>query len=348
LELRQAAQDDRDWWTAIDESYWRALLEQGVYSPETVPPADAQEIFAAVGLEAGIETADNWHAAENGSRESIENKWQIAQTALERGEPFQVRVSGANRGGLIVEWNGMHGFVPASHLNEMSRRLDADERMSELARRIGDSMTVRLIEVDSQQNQLVFSERTGGPAAQHHHPSADLLSSLQPGDRCSGTITTLTTFGAFVDLGGIEGLVHISELCWERIRHPGDLLKPGQTVEVQVLGINPKEGRVALSLKRLRPDPWSEVEARYAIGQLIQGTVTSVVSFGAFVRIEEGLEGLIHISELAEGSFLHPRDVVREGDIVPVRILNIDTAHHRMGLSLRQAHEFGRASSDQD
>ncbi len=152
-------------------------------------------------------------------------------------------------------------------------------------------------------------------------------------------MTNLTSFGAFVDLGGVEGLIHISELSWDRVRDPGDVLNPGQSVEVSVLGVNPDEGRVALSLKRLRPNPWREVDSRYQVGQLLDGTVTNVVSFGAFVRIEEGVEGLVHISELAEGSFFHPRNVVREGDVVRVRVLNVDPAKQRLGLSLRQAHD---------
>jgi small subunit ribosomal protein S1 len=225
----------------------------------------------------------------------------------------------------------------------MPRNLDPDERASELAGRIGEPVTVRLIEVDPQQGQLVFSERA---ATQPSSPSTDILRSLKPGDTCRGTVTNLTTFGAFVDLGGIEGLIHVSELSWERVRHPSDVLEPGQEVEVHVLGVNPGEERIALSLKRLRPDPWMEAGSRYQVGQLIEGTVTNVVNFGAFVRIEDGLEGLIHISELAEGNFLHPRNVVREGDVVQVRVLNIDPAKHRMGLSLRQAHSAGLAASD--
>jgi small subunit ribosomal protein S1 len=169
-------------------------------------------------------------------------------------------------------------------------------------------------------------------------PSA-VLGSLRPGDVRQGVVTNLTSFGAFVDLGGVEGLIHISELSWDRVRDPGDVLRPGQSVEVSVLGVNPDEGRVALSLKRLRPNPWNEVDSRYQVGQLLDGTVTNVVSFGAFVRLEEGVEGLVHISELAEGSFFHPRNVVREGDVVRVRVLNVDPAKQRLGLSLRQAHE---------
>jgi small subunit ribosomal protein S1 len=150
-------------------------------------------------------------------------------------------------------------------------------------------------------------------------------------------VANLCSFGAFVDLGGVEGLVHVSELSWGRIDHPGDVLEPDQSVEVYVLNVDRERGRVGLSVKRLRPDPWQSVEQRYHVGQTVESVVTNVVDFGAFARVEEGLEGLIHISELAEGNFLHPRNVVQEGDVVTVRVLNIDSEKRRMGLSLRRA-----------
>jgi small subunit ribosomal protein S1 len=224
----------------------------------------------------------------------------------------------------------------------MPRYRDPRERVSKLSDRIGDSLTLCLIEVDVEQQRLVFSERaaTNGPSS-----PVSLLNTLRPGDTCQGRVTNLTAFGAFVDLGGMEGLIHISEMSWDRVRHPGDVLHPGQEVTVYVVGVNPDERRIALSLKRLRPDPWKGVESRYQVGQIVEGTVTNVVSFGAFVRLEEGLEGLIHISELAEGSFLHPRSVVHEGDKVQVRVLNIDKHNHRLGLSLRQAYTATEAIS---
>jgi small subunit ribosomal protein S1 len=237
-----------------------------------------------------------------------------------------------------LEWNGLKGFLPASHLKETWRSPGQAGRDAELSSRIGGSLTVRLIEVDPPQGQLVFSERA---AAQRQDSPSDILNRLQPGDVCQGIVTNLTTFGAFVDLGGVEGLVHISEISWERVRHPADVLSAGQDVKVEVLGVHPDQGRVALSVKRLRPDPWTQVDSRYWAGQLVEGTVTNVVSFGAFVRLEEGLEGLVHISELAEGSFMHPRNVVREGDLIQARVLNVDTAKHRIGLSLRQVHSTG-------
>jgi small subunit ribosomal protein S1 len=199
----------------------------------------------------------------------------------------------------------------------------------------GDSLPVPPLEADPQQELTDLSE---GAALPDQVARSVALYSLQPGDVCTGSITNLTTFGAFVDIGGIEGLVHVSEISWERVHHPGDVLRPGQEVQVYVLGVKPEEGRIALSLKRMQPDPWCQAESRYQAGQLVQGIVTNVVSFGAFVRLEEGLEGLVHVSEMATGSFLHPRNVLREGDTVQARVLSVDAAHRRLGLSLRQAY----------
>ena len=330
----KAPLDDAEWWTSVDEGYWQALLEQGEIAPTAAPPAEPQETFSFLDTELSI-GATGEQATSGAHQDSTpDHGWQAAQLAMDRGETFTLAVCGANRGGLLVNWNGLQGFIPASHLTEMPFRRDPRERADELAGYIGESLTVRMIEVDPSQNRLVFSERataaTMAPAA--------ILNSLRPGDVRQGVVTNLTSFGAFVDLGGVEGLIHISELSWDRVRDPGDVLNPGQSVEVSVLGVNPEEGRVALSLKRMRPNPWKEIDSRYQVGQLLDGAVTNVVSFGAFVRIEEGVEGLIHVSELAEGSFFHPRNVVREGDLVRVRVLNVDPANQRLGLSLRQAH----------
>jgi small subunit ribosomal protein S1 len=341
LDSRQVSLSDREWWTSLDEGYWEAILEQGEKAPEVVPPADPQETFQTLNVDRQPSQSRRQAPVDEDLVSDGEHGWEVAQLALDQGELFCLRVSGANRGGLLVDWNGLQGFVPASHLQEMPVCQQPRERVAELARYIDTSLTVRLIEVDRQQNRLVFSERAG----KTDMTPAALLASLHPGDRCQGVVTNLTAFGAFVDLGGVEGLIHISELSWDRVRHPGDVLMLGQEVKVHVLGVNPDEGRIALSLKRLRPNPWIGVEERYQAGQVLKGTVTSVVSFGAFVRIEEGVEGLIHISELAEGSLLHPRNIVREGDVVRVLVLKVDQANQRLGLSLRQARGRGRAAS---
>jgi small subunit ribosomal protein S1 len=341
---RQIPLDDGGWWMSLDEGYWQALLEQGEIVPETAPPIDP-----LVDLEMLNMGSEGDHPTDSGSSQGakspdLEDGWQAAERAFAQGDLFSLKATGANRGGLLVDWNGLQGFVPASHLDEPPDQQDPQERVADLSRRIGDSLKVRLIEVDAGQNRLVFSERaatsgTGSPVA--------ILNTLHTGDVCQGTVTNLTNFGAFVDLGGVEGLIHISELSWDRVGHPSDVLSANQHVDVHVLGVNPEQQRIALSLKRLRPNPWTQVETHYTVGEVIEGTVTNVVSFGAFVRVEEGIEGLVHVSELAEGTFLHPRNVVREGDQVQVRVLNIDRANHRLGLSLRQARDGGHPISDE-
>jgi small subunit ribosomal protein S1 len=341
---RQIALDDGDWWMSVDEGYWQALLEQGEIAPETAPPIDPLADLEMLNMGAEGDLSTDSGGSQGEKSPGLGGGWQIAERAFAQGDLFDLRATGANRGGLLVDWNGLQGFVPASHLNAPPNQQDPQERVSELSQRIGDSLKLRLIEVDEGQNRLVFSERaatsgTGSPM--------ELLSALRPGDVCRGTVTNLTNFGAFVDLGGVEGLIHISELSWDRVGHPSDVLSANQDVDVHVLGVNPEQQRIALSLKRLRPNPWTQVESHYTVGEVIEGTVTNVVSFGAFVRVEEGIEGLVHVSELAEGTFLHPRNVVHEGEQVQVRVLNIDRANHRLGLSLRQARDGRRPISDE-
>jgi small subunit ribosomal protein S1 len=244
----------------------------------------------------------------------------------------ELPVVGYNRGGLLVEWGSLRGFVPASQLVDFPPVVDAQSRRGELVARIGQKLKLRVIELDRIQNRLILSERA---AQVQPGTRANVLDTLRRGDICEGRVTNLCDFGAFVDLGGLEGLIHISELSWGRVGHPRDILTRGDTIKVYVMEVNRDRGRVALSIKRLQPDPWETVERRYRVGQMVEGVITNVVDFGAFACVEEGLEGLIHVSELAEGHFLHPRNVVREGERVRACILNIDGQARRLGLSLR-------------
>jgi small subunit ribosomal protein S1 len=218
-------------------------------------------------------------------------------------------------------------------LADFPAHLDGEDRRNELASYVGQSLELKIIELDRDRNRLVFSEKA---AVSRDDQVEKLMNEICAGDIRRGRVTNLCSFGAFVDLGGVEGLIHISELSWGRVAHPSNVLVRNQEVEVYVLNVDREKRRIGLSLKRLQPDPWMSVEDRYVEGQMIHGVVTNVVSFGAFVRVEEGLEGLIHVSELAEKDFMHPRDVVMEGDSVTVCILNIDSANHRLGLSLRR------------
>jgi small subunit ribosomal protein S1 len=210
-------------------------MEQGEIISDVVPPVEPQESFQDLEIE-GAQLEDMLAAPGHVHGIHSGDGWSRAEQALAQGERFHLPVVGANRGGLLVDWNGLQGFVPASHLSEMPQSREMRERMTELARHIGNSMTLRLIEVDPQQNRLVFSERA---AMSDFRSPAAILNSLSPGDLCQGKVTNLTSFGAFVDLGGVEGLIHVSELSWDRVRHPNDVLQPGEAVEVLVLGVNP-------------------------------------------------------------------------------------------------------------
>jgi small subunit ribosomal protein S1 len=264
---------------------------------------------------------------------SAENRWAEAQELMSRGEVLELPVVGCNRGGLLVGWNGLRGFVPASHLLALTPSAEEETRREELRHFVGTRLSLRIIELDPDSDRFVLSERATQVEIGHHD---DVLSNLQPGDICEGRVTNLCSFGAFVDLGGFEGLVHISELSWGRVGHPSDILEPGQTVAVYVLSVEPERERAGLSIKRLQPNPWQSVEEQYRVGQTVEGSVTHVVDFGAFVQVEEGLEGLIHVSELASGNPCDPRQILHEGDDVLVEVLNIDSARRRIGLRLEQ------------
>ncbi len=306
-----------------DESYWAALLQEG---EQHAPPVRH--------IREWDHSLDGF-LAESGERNTEQSRadWQAIEEVYRADEVVTLPVVGYNRGGLLVEWRSLRGFVPASQLVDFPAINDGAARRSALAARVGQSLRLRVIELDYAQNRLILSERA---AQAQPGARANILDSLQRGAICEGQVTNLCDFGAFVDLGGVEGLIHISELSWGRVGHPRDILSRGEKVKVYVMDVQREQGRVALSLKRLQPDPWATVAQRYQVGQIIEGVITNVVDFGAFARVEEGLEGLIHVSELAEGNFLHPRNVVREGERVRARVLNIDGNARRLGLSLRR------------
>jgi small subunit ribosomal protein S1 len=323
------SQDDRG--PNLDEEYWHAILTQGEM-PVEAPASEGPGLWDGFPHDL-VETDSGDGAANQFSSDGFDDRWSHAQECFVADEVVEVEANGYNRGGLLVEWDGLRGFVPASHLADFSPYQDENQRLEELAKRVGTSFRAKIIELDPQETRFILSQKLTTDETERR---AEILSKLEPEEVCQGHVTNLCSFGAFVDLGGVEGLIHISELSWGRVDHPSDVLERGELVDVYILNVDPKEGRVGLSLKRLLPDPWETVEERYHPGQLIQGVVTNVVNFGAFMRIEEGLEGLIHVSELAEGRFLHPRNVVEEGDEVVARVLSLDGKRRRMALSLRQ------------
>jgi small subunit ribosomal protein S1 len=262
--------------------------------------------------------------------------WDRAAKSHQDGSIIDLKVIGYNRGGLLADLSDVRGFVPASQLLNFPRRVGEEERMNELARYVGKSMRLKVIELDRVHNRLILSERVANLPVSR---ADQVINSIQPGQAIKGTVRNVTDFGAFVDLGGVEGLIHVSEMSWQRVNHPRDVCTPGREIEVYVIDVNRDQRRVGLSLKRLYPDPWSLVAQHYHVGDVVEAVVTNVVSFGAFARLPEGVEGLIHTSELAEGSFLHPRDVVKEGQTVKVRIMNIEPTRQRIGLTMRLTDE---------
>jgi small subunit ribosomal protein S1 len=211
---------------------------------------------------------------------------------------------------------------------------------------VGQQLLLKIIELDRQRNRLILSERAA-MRQWHKEQKAQLLANLQEGDICHGQVSSLCDFGAFVDLGGADGLIHLSELAWGRVSHPREVLQVGDEVDVYVLNVDRDKQRIGLSLKRLQPDPWSRVEEEYSVDQLVEGTVTKLTRFGAFARLKgDEIEGLIHVSELSNDRVAHPKEVVKEGDTLTLRIVGLDPEHRRMGLSLKKVAKAEYADLD--
>jgi small subunit ribosomal protein S1 len=284
------------------------------------------------------------HAVLSLRRAGLERKWRAMQERFDAGEIVEARVIDHNKGGLIVDL-GVRGFVPISQIVDFPRRprdeqpRDAAQEIAEkLQPFVGRTLRLKILEVNRKANRLILSEKVA-LYEERREKRDELFSSLQVSQRVQGTVRSIAPFGVFIDLGGIDGLVHKSELSWNKVNNPETAYAIGDEVEAEVIDINHERGRISLSIRRLQPDPWQESVAKYKIGDVISGTVTKLVNFGAFVRVEEGLEGLIHISELSNQRVAHPGDVVKEGDTLNLKIISLDSERHRLGLSLKQAEE---------
>ena len=308
-----------------NEAWWDAVLQdEGRYAPPSKKRAGRPH-------------------GDRGNAQSAPEDWVWARDMYDTDECIELPVIGFNRGGVLVEARSLRGFVPVSHLVALLEAQSEADRASCMTSLVGTNLQLKVIEFDPERGRLVLSERAAlaGPGRR-----LELLSDLQIGQVVKGVVTNITRFGVFVDLGGVEGLVHVSELSWGRVGHPADVVTVGQDLEVQVLSVDQEQGRVGLSLRELLPDPWVTVEERFNVGDIIEGAVTNVVKFGAFVGVEEGLEGLIHVSELGDGHFLHPRSVIQEGENVRARIVHIDAASRRLGLSLREVPQYSQDEAD--
>ena len=257
--------------------------------------------------------------------------WAKARELLEQDEIYHGEVVGYNRGGALVKFGHFQGFVPRSHL----------VAGSDLPELIGQELPLKVMEVDRKQHNLVMSERLARQQLQEQN-QVRLINELSPGQVIRGTVRHLTDFGAFVDLGGADGLIHVSELAWHHVDHPREIVQVGDEVEVQVIHLDYDRQRISLSLKRQQPNPWDQIELMYSADQLVLGTVSRVVKFGAFVTLAPGIDGLLHVSEIVDPPPDDPREFVQPGDELVLRILQVDAARQRISLSLKRVSDRER------
>ncbi|MEW5867922.1 MAG: S1 RNA-binding domain-containing protein [Chloroflexota bacterium] len=274
-----------------------------------------------------------------------EKDWEMVEGLLETNDAFESKVIGYNKGGLIVPLGQLRGFVPASQISLLRRPSVGENAEQRYSKMVGEDIRVRVIEVDRGRRRLILSERL---ALQETRETLKdrLLEELQEGTIRKGRVTSLADFGAFVNIDGADGLVHLSEITWERIQHPNEVLKVGQEVEVKVISVDRERRRIGLSMRQLQEDPWSQKVGHLKEGMLVEGTITHLTKFGAFARIGDDLEGLVHVSELSEGRVNHPKEVVKEGDTVTLRVIKIDLERRRIGLSLRKVDSPAYADLD--
>ncbi|HHW10372.1 MAG TPA: 30S ribosomal protein S1 [Firmicutes bacterium] len=261
-------------------------------------------------------------------RADIRLVWDKLEQMYRESQTLEAKVTERVKGGLLVDV-GVRGFLPASHV--------ARNYIENLDKFVGETLRLKIIEIDKQRNNVVLSRKV---VLEEEYLAAKekVFSSLKEGMITEGVVKRITDFGAFVDIGsGVEGLLHVSEMAWSRVNHPADVVKEGQVIKVMVLNIDKEHERISLSLKETLPDPWDTVSNRYVVGEIVEGEVTRVVDFGAFVKLEDGIEGLVHISQMAEQHVTNPNEVVKPGDKVQVKIVSLDERARRIGLSIREA-----------
>ena len=274
-----------------------------------------------------------------------EQDWAEVDDLQKDNKVYDGKVVGYNKGGLIVPIGTLRGFVPASQVSVMRRTEGNESPDARWSKMVGEPIRVQVIEVDRSRHRLILSERL---ALQETRETIKdrLLDELRDGDIRTGRVTSLADFGAFVNIDGADGLVHLSEISWERIEHPNEVLKVGQEVKVKVIAVDQDRKRIGLSIRQLQQDPWTMKVSSLKEGQLVEGTITHLTKFGAFARLGDDLEGLIHISELSESRINHPKEVVKENDVVTLRVIKVDAERRRIGLSLRRVDSMAYAEQD--
>jgi small subunit ribosomal protein S1 len=272
--------------------------------------------------------------------------WENVEKLLESDNVVDSKIIGFNKGGLIVGVEGLRGFVPSSQISAMRRSQSTGETPEQRWQKmIGQPITVRVIEVDRERRRLILSERAASTESRQSIKER-VIEELEEGKVYTGRVTSLANFGAFININGADGLVHLSELSWEHIDHPREVLEVGQEVKVKVINVDRDKKRIGLSVRALQDDPWKSRVEKYSVGQLVEGVITRLTKFGAFARLEGDIEGLIHISEIAEHRIEHPKEVLKEGEVKSLRVIRIDPEQHRIGLSLRKVDSAAFADKD--
>jgi small subunit ribosomal protein S1 len=280
------------------------------------------------------------HAIVSLDRARGEEGWEVLKDRFESGDTFEAQVTGHNRGGVMVNVEGVNAFIPLSQIDSVRR--DDPDAVNQLPNLVGQSIRLKVMELNKKRNRVILSERQAMTDFRKVQKEK-VIDELQEGEIREGRVSSVTDFGVFVDLGGADGLAHMTELTWERGKKARDLFNVGDTVQAYILKIDRDTKKISLSLKRAQPEKWDTTVNRFVIGQILIGRITKLMAFGAFVRLDGPVEGLIHISELSNRRITHPKEVVKEGDVVPVKLVRIEKDRHRLGLSLRQARNDAEA-----
>jgi len=330
--------------TIVEVRPHEILINVGLKRDGVIPNSDLQKLESGVvdTLEVGQTiTVMVTHSDDSDFTFSIaealqQQDWIDAQELLDNGGITTQQCIGYNKGGLTVEFNNLRGFVPASHVMDMPRNLSEEARRMELDSRVGTEMRLKVIEVERRRRRLVMSQMLAEREYRQGRKE-ELFNTLKVGDVVKGEVHGLRPFGAFVDIGGADGLLHVSEIDWSPVAHPQNVLKRGDKLDVQVIRLDPEKQQIALSRKRLLPNPWDNVEEHFQVDSIVSAKITRIVDFGAFAQLTPGVEGLVHISEVADISVAEPLKTIKSGDVVDVKILRIDPKRQRVGLSIRQA-----------
>lgn len=304
----------------MDENWWESVLaDEAKYVSQHQKKIEAGQAQVVDGAQEHPEAKD------------VQIDWDLVRQHYKSDQIIEINVVGHNRGGLLVEGSGFLGFVPCSHLIELAGKEIANEQDLDLEKYVGKSLNVKIIECKPDEERIVFSERA---ALSEPGKRVELFDALKPEMKVTGNVTNITDFGVFVDLGGVEGLIHISELSWGRVSHPKNIVNLGDDIEVQVLDVSAERCRVALSRKRLLPNPWENAADEFPEGKEVTATVVNVLSYGAFANLDFGVEGLIHATEMPLEEGQSPRDILSEGQRVQLRVLRVDASRQRLGFSM--------------